>query len=252
MTKHDFLISKHPFQFCGRWDFMQTPNNCLASLVFSLFSATRGILGGRVGMCSPLSWANIQVSSSQVVMIERPKNVIRPWLSPMESQWHNWQSYYFRKMSLANSRRDVGVGIIMSYFIQLSTFPCLNLPEPPPKIEALSPIKAETTHSRDLVWFHQRAQRKLRIDSITRSNFNITFYKMIITFLTPFYSIKCSLQTHWQIISIHPSQGVPPPSRLREHKWHDVCDIGLCRYLPSVLFCSGSNLVGYSSLGGSS
>lgn len=204
MTKHDFPISKPSFQF---W-FMQTPNNCLASLVFSPFSATRWILGGRVGMCSPLSWANIQVSSSQVVMIERQKNVIRPWLSPMESQRQNWQSYYFRKMSLANSRRDVGVAIIMSYFIQLSTFPCLNLPDPPshpPEIEALLTIKAETTHARDLVWFHQRAQRKLHIDSITRSNFNITFYKMVITFLTPFYSIKCSQQTHWQIISIHPS-----------------------------------------------
>lgn len=132
LPKHDFPISKHSFQFFGRWVFMQTPNNCLASLVFSPFSATRGILGGRVGMCSPLSWANIQVSSSQVVMIERQKNVIRPWLSPMESQWHNWQSYYFRKMSLANSRRDVGVGIIMSYFIQLSTFPCSNPPDPTP------------------------------------------------------------------------------------------------------------------------
>lgn len=154
-------------------------------LLFSHFTTRRGIRHRRVGMFSPLSWANIQVSSSQVVMIEHPKNVIRPWLSPMVSQWHNWQSYYFREMSLANSRRDIGVGIIMSYFIQLRTFPRLNLP---PKTKILLTIKAETTHMPDIVWFYKRLwnQNCALIQSHIRSNLNFIFCKLVTTFLIPF------------------------------------------------------------------
>lgn len=77
-------------------------------------------VGGFGKHCSLLG-ANIQVSSSRIVMIECPKNVIPPWLSPMVSQWHNWQSYYFRQMSLAHSHQDIQAEIIKPSFFELPT-----------------------------------------------------------------------------------------------------------------------------------
>lgn len=49
-----------------------------------------------------------------------PKIVIPPWLSPMASQWHNWQSYYFRQMSLENSHQDIKAEIIIPFFSRTS------------------------------------------------------------------------------------------------------------------------------------
>lgn len=188
ITEHDLPVSKSYFQFCGWYVFMQTPNNCLAPIVFSPFSARRGIHHGRVGMFSPLSWANIQVSSSQVVMIEHPKNVIRPWLSPMVSQWHNWQSYYFREMSLANSRRDIGVAIIMSYFIQLRIFPRLNLPSRDWNV--VDNKGRDNTHAGYSVISQTWNQNRALIQSRIRINLNFILCKLVITFWIPFLSIK--------------------------------------------------------------
>lgn len=41
----------------------------------------------------------------------------------MVSQWHNWQSYYFRQMSLANSHQDIQAEIIIPYFFEPQMLP---------------------------------------------------------------------------------------------------------------------------------
>lgn len=73
--------------------------------------------------CSPLR-ANIPVSSFwNCDDWVPPQNVIPPWLSPMVSQWHNWQWYYFRQMSQANSHQDIQAEIIKQFFFKFPTLP---------------------------------------------------------------------------------------------------------------------------------